>query len=160
MGSDDSPGDGDGDGVMGVVPALVRSSFLIERVYAESARQHGITPQQGVLMCVLMAGELGMTDLGATLGLAKSSLTGLVNRTEANGFVARSTDPADTRAVTVRLTAAGDAVVQKFYTETCRRVDDLARGLSAEDRAALASLLGRVVVDNEVPVVFINSEAR
>ncbi len=44
---------------MGVVPALVRGSFLIERVYAESARQHGITPQQGVLMCVLMSGRWG-----------------------------------------------------------------------------------------------------
>lgn len=145
---------------MGVVPALVRGSFLIERVYAESARQHGITPQQGVLMCVLMSGPLGMTDLSQTLGLAKSSLTGLVNRTEANGFVARSADPDDTRAVTVALTAAGDAVVQQFYNETCRRIDALAQGLTVTERKSLGSLLGRVVLDNEVPVVFLSNEGR
>jgi DNA-binding MarR family transcriptional regulator len=145
---------------MGIVPALVRGSFLIERVYAESARQHGITPQQGVLMCVLMAGALGMTELGQTMGLAKSSLTGLVNRTEANGFVARSADPDDTRAVTVALTAQGDTVVQEFYDETCRRIDALAQGLSPSERTALGSLLGRVVLDNEAPVVFLGNEGR
>lgn len=145
---------------MGVVPALVRGSFLVERVYAEAAREHGVTPQQGVLMCVLMSGPLGMTELSQTLGLAKSSLTGLVNRTEANGFVARSADPADTRAVTVALTPAGDAVVRDFYDETCRRIDALAEGLSDSERVVLGDLLGRVVLDNEVPEVFIDGEGR
>ncbi len=146
--------------VMGIVPALVRGSFLIERVYADSAREAGITPQQGVLLCVLMPGALGMTELGAVLRLAKSSLTGLVNRTEANGFVARSADPADTRAVMVSLTPPGASIAQVFYDETCRRIDALTYGLSTDERAALAALLGRFVVDNEVPIVFMDGENR
>ena len=146
--------------IMGIVPALVRGSFLIERVYADAAREHSVTPQQGVLLCVLMPGPLGMTELSGVLRLAKSSLTGLVNRTEANGFVVRSADPTDTRAVVVSLTASGASVAQEFYDETCRRIDALTHTLSSGERAALASLLGRVVVENEVPVVFVDTGGR
>lgn len=139
---------------MGVVTALVRSAFLVNAVYAESAREHGITQQQGQLLCVLMARPYGMGELGAVLGLAKSSLTGLVDRTERNGLVRREPYPADTRAVQVSLTPHGSRLAAGFYAETCRRIDKLPAGLSAAERGTLAGLLGRVVRDNKVPVVF------
>ena len=146
------------DGQIGIVAALVRSAFLVNAVYAESGREHGLTPQQGQLLCVLMAQPYGMSALGATLGLAKSSLTGLVDRTERNGLVQREPDPRDTRAVRVALTARGSSLAEEFYAETCRRVETLATGLGAADRTALAGLLGRVVRDNEVPAVFLEPD--
>ncbi|WP_026341475.1 MarR family winged helix-turn-helix transcriptional regulator [Actinomadura atramentaria] len=139
----------------GLVPGLVRSAYLVNAVYTESARDHGLTAQQGQLLCVLMAQSYGMGELGSVLRLAKSSLTGLVDRTERNGLVAREPDPRDPRAVRVALTERGAAVVDEFYAETCRRVDRLAAGLTEEERAALGGLLGRIVLDNEVPVVFL-----
>jgi DNA-binding MarR family transcriptional regulator len=142
------------DGQIGVVAALVRSAFLVNAVYAESGREHGLTPQQGQLLCVLMAQPFGMSELGAMLGLAKSSLTGLVDRTERNGLVKREPDPRDTRAVRVALTPRGSRLAAEFYAETCRRIDRLPAGLSDTERGTLAVLLGRVVLDNEVPVVF------
>jgi DNA-binding MarR family transcriptional regulator len=143
-------------GHMSTVTALVRSAFLVNAVYAESAREYGLTSQQGSLLCVLMAQPYGMGELGATLGLAKSSMTGLVDRTERNGLVRREPDPHDTRAVRVALTARGSKLAAEFYAETCRRVEQLPAGLDAEERATLAGLLGRVVLDNEVPVVFLD----
>lgn len=143
---------------MGIVTALVRSSFLVNAVYAESGREHGLTPQQGQLLCVLMAQPYGMSELGTTLGLAKSSLTGLVDRTERNGLVRREPDAHDARAVRVALTPQGSRLARKFYDETCRRIDELAAGFSAADRRTLAGLLGRIVVDNEVPVVFLEPD--
>ena len=137
-----------------MVAALVRSAFLVNAVYAESGRDHGVTPQQGQLLCVLMAQPYGMSELGAVLGLAKSSLTGLVDRSERNGLVRRVPDPYDTRAVRVALTAEGSALAEEFYAETCSRIEKLQVGLTAEERDTLASLLGRVVLDNEVPLVF------
>ncbi|MFC4084166.1 MarR family winged helix-turn-helix transcriptional regulator [Amycolatopsis samaneae] len=140
---------------MGVVTALVRSAFLVNAVYAESSREHGLTPQQGQLLCVLMARPYGMGELGTTLGLAKSSLTGLVDRTTRNGLVRREPDPADSRAVRVALTGEGRQLAAEFYAETCRRVAELPAGLGETDRETLAALLGHVVLDNEVPVVFL-----
>jgi DNA-binding MarR family transcriptional regulator len=142
------------DGQIGIVTALVRASFLVNAVYAESGREHGLTPQQGQLLCVLMAQAYGMGELSTVLGLAKSSLTGLVDRSERNGLVRREPDPQDTRAVRVALTARGRRLAAEFYAETCRRIDRLPAGLSPAERGTLASLLGRVVLDNEVPVVF------
>lgn len=139
---------------MGVVTALVRTSFLVDAVYAETAREHGLTPQQGQLLCVLMAQPYGMGELSTVLGLAKSSLTGLVDRSERNGLVRREPNPHDTRAVLVALTARGSGLAAAFYAETCRRVDRLPAGLTAAERATLARVLSRVVRDNEVPAVF------
>lgn len=146
------------DGQIGVVAGLVRSAFLVNAVYAESGREHGLTPQQGQLLCVLMAQSFGMSELGTMLGLAKSSLTGLVDRTERNGLVRREPDARDTRAVRVALTPRGSRVAEEFYAETCRRIDRLAAGLGDAERGTLARLLGRVVLDNKVPVVFLEQD--
>lgn len=146
------------DSQIGIAAALVRSAFLVNAVYAESGREHSLTPQQGQLLCVLMAQPYGMSELGAMLGLAKSSLTGLVDRTERNGLVRREPDPQDTRAVRVALTPQGSRLAAEFYAETCRRIEKLPAGLSAADRALLAELLGHVVLDNKVPVVFLELE--
>lgn len=146
------------DGQLALVPALVRSTFLVNAVYAESAREHGLTQQQGQLLCVLMAQPYGMGELSTVLALAKSSLSGLVDRTERNGLLRREPDPRDTRAVRVALTPEGRRLATVFYAETCRRVDALTAGLSPADRDALAGLLGRVVLDNKVPMVFMEPE--
>ncbi|MER5864844.1 MarR family winged helix-turn-helix transcriptional regulator [Kitasatospora sp. NPDC002040] len=143
------------DGPPGVVTALVRSAFLVNAVYTESGRGFGLTPQQGQLLCVLMGRPYGMTELGAVLGLAKSSLTGLVDRTAQRDLVHREPDPADRRAIRVALTARGTRVAEEFYAETCRRVRTLPAGLSHPERDRLAELLGRMVLDNQVPAVFL-----
>jgi DNA-binding MarR family transcriptional regulator len=138
---------------LGVVAGLVRASFLVNAVYAESAREYG-------LLCVLMGRPYGMGDLGATLGLEKSSLTGLVDRAVRRELVRREPDPDDRRAVQVVLTVDGRDLAEDFYAATCRRVDDLAGGLPAADREKLAALLGRVVRENEVPTVFLDTVQR
>jgi DNA-binding MarR family transcriptional regulator len=143
---------------MGVVTALVRSSFLVNAVYAESAREFGLTAQQGQLLCVLMSQPYGMGELGGVLGLAKSSLTGLVDRTAQRGLVQRGPDPQDGRAVQVALTPKGSALAAEFYAETCRRIEELPSDLDDTERGVLADLLGRVVLDNKVPVVFMEPD--
>ncbi|MCG5213628.1 MarR family transcriptional regulator [Streptosporangium sp. KLBMP 9127] len=146
------------DGQIGTVAALVRSTFLVNAVYAGSAREHGLTQQQGQLLCVLMAQPYGMSELGATLGLAKSSLTGLVDRTERNGLVQRKPDPQDSRAVRVALTSRGAKLADEFYTETCRRIEEMTSGFAPAERDTLAVLLGRIVTDNKVPTVFMEPD--
>lgn len=143
---------------MGIVTALVRSSFLVNAVYAQASREHGLTPQQGQLLCVLMAQPYGMGELSTMLGLAKSSLSGLVDRTENNGLVRREADPRDSRGVRVALTPQGSRLVDRFYTDACERIAELGDGLDDGERGALAALLGRILVDNRVPVIFVEPD--
>jgi DNA-binding MarR family transcriptional regulator len=150
----------DDDGRLGVASALVRSAFLVNAVYAESAREHGLTSQQGQLLCVLMGQPYGMGELGSVLGLAKSSLTGMVDRSERNGLVQREPDRQDSRAIKVTLTPHGRRRAAEFYADTCRRIEELPVGFSSAERDALVELLGRIVRDNEVPEVFAELEVR
>ncbi|MEV4073899.1 MarR family winged helix-turn-helix transcriptional regulator [Nonomuraea fuscirosea] len=145
-------------GPIGPVSALVRATFLVNAVYAASAREYGLTSQQGQLLCVLMAQPYGMSELGAVLGLAKSSLTGLVDRSERNGLVQRRPDPQDSRAVRVALTRRGAKVAGGFHAETCRRVEELISEFGPAEHDTLAVLLGRVVAENKVPTVFLEPD--
>ncbi|MDN0194011.1 MarR family transcriptional regulator [Streptomyces sp. S.PNR 29] len=142
------------EGQIGVADALVRSAFLVNAVYGEASRGFGLTPQQGQLLCVLRPQPYGMSELGEMLGLAKSSLTGLVDRTVQRGLVRREADPRDGRAVRVGLTEQGARLADEFYDETCRRIEKLPSGLGTSERERLAGLLARVVLDNRVPEVF------
>lgn len=146
------------EGQIGIVTALVRCAFLLDAVYTESAKEYGLTPQQGQLLCVLMARPYGMGELGTTLGLAKSSLTGLVDRTERNGLVKRIQDIHDTRAVRVALTRKGSELAAGFHALTSQRIGALPSGLSAAERDTLAGLLGSIVTNNKVPVIFIERD--
>jgi DNA-binding MarR family transcriptional regulator len=58
------------------------------------------------------------------------------------------------RAVRVALTVKGRGLAGEFYAETYRRIEELAMGLGPAERDMLAGLLGRVVLDNKVPVLF------
>ncbi|GAA3597954.1 hypothetical protein GCM10022223_11440 [Kineosporia mesophila] len=137
----------------GRAPAPVRGSFLLERVYADSARDLGIPPRQGVLLCVLTPGPLELSRLGTVLRVAEPVLTGLVEAAEASRHVTRTTDPAGTHTgtVTVVLTSIGASIAQEFYDETCARIDALTYGLSISERTALAALLGRFMVGRHRP---------
>ncbi len=95
-----------------------------------------------------------MGELGTVMGLAKSTVTGMVNYAERNGLVRREVDPSDSRAVSVALTSYGREVADKFYTDGSRRIEQLAASLTEDERATLAALLGRVADDNNVSVIF------
>jgi DNA-binding MarR family transcriptional regulator len=64
----------------GFAAALVRLSHLVQHVFADVSRDHDITPQQTQLLCMLIGGPVGMTELSRLMHLEKSSLTGLVDR--------------------------------------------------------------------------------
>jgi DNA-binding MarR family transcriptional regulator len=142
---------------MSIVTALVRSAFLVDATYEQTARKHQLTSQQGQLLCVLMGKPeegFGMGELVRILGLAKSSLTGLVDRSLRRGLVRREADSADGRAVRVFLTEEGERLAEEFYDETVQRVAELPVMLSDQEQGQLAELLARLVMANQVPVVF------
>jgi len=61
----------------------------------------------GVLMSLWQADGLKVVALGRKAGLEPSTMTGLLDRMERDGLVARSIDPRDRRAQQIRLTPQG-----------------------------------------------------
>jgi len=71
----------------------------------------GLTSQQR--LCVLLVGRhprITPSGLAALLHLDRGTITGILRRLEAGGFVARDSNPDDGRSVHLRLTARGRKV--------------------------------------------------
>jgi DNA-binding MarR family transcriptional regulator len=129
--------------------ALVRLCFLVQRVYAQTSRDHDLTPQQAKLVCVLLSGPVCMAELGESLSLEKSSLTGLVDRTEQRGYVARARNTDDRRVWMVELTTAGEALARRFHGHVIERVQALA-DLDPADRQHATKVVNQILGDDRV----------
>jgi DNA-binding MarR family transcriptional regulator len=81
--------------------------------------------------------------------ISKSGLTGLVDRMERAGLVARRPDPGDRRAIRVELTADGVHTYESARAEHRRAVADrFLRHLSDDEAGALERVLGRIRAEN------------
>ncbi|MEV8374373.1 MarR family transcriptional regulator [Kribbella sp. NPDC056861] len=127
-----------------LVGSLVRLMHVLQDLYAETSRPLGLTPQQAHLLCVLLAGPQGMTDLSHILSIERSSLTSMVDRLERRALVARNPYPGDRRACQIALTPAGHALADEAHTAFTDRVDALTADLSPTARKALVSALGQL----------------
>jgi DNA-binding MarR family transcriptional regulator len=123
------------------VGALIRLSMAVQYVHQDLSREHDLTPQQSVMMCAITHGPAGMAELTDYLHIEKSTLTGLVDRAERRGLVARAQDPCDRRAVQVALTPRGREAVTEFQqaiTKTLtEQLDDLPASVRRQLRTAL-----------------------
>jgi DNA-binding MarR family transcriptional regulator len=139
---------------VGPAAGLVRLSFQVQTLYGEAGRDCGLTTAQAQLLCTLGAGPTGMADLCTTLGLERSSLTGLVDRAEHRGLVERQSDPADRRAVRVALTRDGEKTIGRFHREITERLGRLLADLPAAERERFHRTLTKVTAD--APAVFVD----
>ncbi|WP_432970945.1 MarR family winged helix-turn-helix transcriptional regulator [Dactylosporangium sp. CA-233914] len=134
---------------LGVATALVRMSHLVQRVFADVARAHGLPPQQLQLLCMLIDGPVGMSELGRLMHLERSTMTGLVDRVEKRGLVARVPDPADRRACVVTLHDDGRRLAVAAHDDVTARLESMTRCLDPGDRARLASAQTRILFEHD-----------
>ncbi|HEX4211853.1 MAG TPA: MarR family transcriptional regulator [Candidatus Dormibacteraeota bacterium] len=125
--------------------ALVQLAHLVQRVFAEVSRDHGLTPQQAQMLCRLHPGPVRMAELSRALHLEKSSLTGLVDRVEARGLVSRRRDAGDRRACQVELTADGALAAGACHMEVSARLEALVDELPTGRRATLLSGVSEIL---------------
>ncbi|MFG3255664.1 MarR family winged helix-turn-helix transcriptional regulator [Streptomyces sp. NPDC048172] len=128
-----------------VTDALVRLTHLVDHVFADVCREADLTPQQAQLLCMLIDGPVGMTELSRLLHLEKSSLTGLVDRVQRRGLVDRVRDGNDRRACRIELTEAGERIGQESHRAMGERLDALLHDFDGRDRDRLTSSVSRIL---------------
>jgi DNA-binding MarR family transcriptional regulator len=87
---------------------------------------------------------LTMSELSQRLMVTNGNLTGLVERLVQERLVNRSVSPSDGRVQIVRLTPAGKRALDAMTPEHHAWIDEMFAGLTADERAQLYSLLGRL----------------
>jgi len=125
--------------------ALVQTMHRLQDLHAETSRPLGLTPQQAHLLCVLISGPLGMTELSRILSIERSSLTSMVDRLERRDLVARVANPADRRACRIELTAAGKDLAHQCHDAVVDRIRDLTSELPAATRQTLTKALQSIL---------------
>ncbi|GLZ03793.1 MarR family transcriptional regulator [Actinomadura sp. NBRC 104412] len=125
--------------------ALIRLTQHVEQVFGEVGRERGLTPQQAHVLCHLVDGPIGMADLSRRLHLEKSSVTGLVDRVERRGLVARVRDDRDRRAYRVALTDEGSRLACETHEAVNQRLERLAADLAPAERDGLVATILRAL---------------
>ncbi|GAA5047866.1 DNA-binding MarR family transcriptional regulator [Thermocatellispora tengchongensis] len=128
-----------------LVDALVRSTFQVVGVLTRIGAERDLSLTQLRVLGILRDRRPRMTELAAFLGLDKSTLSGLIDRAERRGLVARGKDPHDRRVVDVFLTQAGLELAEQVYDEVRRALAPVTNRLDPQDRDQLVQLLRAVL---------------
>ncbi|EPR08909.1 MarR family transcriptional regulator [Sphingobium indicum IP26] len=120
--------------------SLYAASMAIGRAYKPMLDRLGITyPQYLVLHALWEQDGRTIGQIAERLSLESSTVTPLVKRLEAGGFLTRARSATDERRVDVRLTERGAAM-----REECGCLGEALLERSGMDGAQLADLNGRV----------------
>ncbi len=126
--------------------ALVEAADVLRsRVSAALGRVGLSYPKYEVLHYLRNARDpLALSKLADCQQCARSNITQLVDRLEAEGLVRRLDDPQDRRSVLAEITPAGAALADEGAAQIEEVRAEFAARYSPDERAALARLLGRI----------------
>jgi DNA-binding MarR family transcriptional regulator len=80
-------------------------------------------------------------EIARGLGVGMSTVTGIVDRLVEHGLVERHTAPEDRRQSRVRITPAGEDLLDRLWASRAESLGHLIAELSPEDRATLHTAL-------------------
>jgi DNA-binding MarR family transcriptional regulator len=128
------------------LPAVLHAAHAVQAEVEEKLSAVGLSgPKLQALRVLAEAGEsLALTQLAGRLSCVKSNITQLVDRLEAEGLVARKSDPSDRRTKLAVLTAAGRKALKdgaRVFEAAERQVFSR---LSRDEAHTLYALLGKI----------------
>lgn len=86
-------------------------------------------------------------DLAQAMGTGASNVSKILRRLEAEGLIARDTDPEDTRSTLITLTKQGDAAARHIYDLGDDMIAEVLAGWSPRDVARFTELTKRFTAD-------------
>ena len=99
----------------------------------------------GVLMSLWQTDGLKVVALGRMAGLEPSTMTGLLDRMERDGLVARRVDPQDRRAQLVELTRLGEELKEPVRAVVAGVMSRVFTGIAAGDLEETKKVLRQVL---------------
>ena len=120
-------------------------AFKITKKGREALNEIGLTPPQFNLMVHLyFNGPLNQTNLSKDLYLAKSTISGIVERLEKRRFVKRAKREKDRRSEIVLLTPAGEEVIKRVIDKRADFLRKITQELTEDEKEKLFELLTRM----------------
>jgi len=129
---------------------LLRAGDEAFRVCESNLSAHNLSQGRFTVLMLLMdqsghtqhpCTPAGLADLA---GVARATMTGLIDTLEKDGLVRREPDTVDRRMMYVRLTPKGREALQELLPEYFQRIAALMRPLSENERRTLVGLLDKI----------------
>lgn len=114
---------------------------LARRLRLEGLGEQASPPMVSALATVDRFGPLTLGDLAAAEHVQPPSMTKIVARLEASGFVVREVDADDRRVARVRVTPAGHRYVERARSRGSAYIASRLRGFSPEERERIEAAL-------------------
>jgi len=112
--------------------------------------EHGMTPGRFTVLMLLYDKLAGVTleqtpaELAEKAGVARATITGLVDTLERDGLVTRKHDSGDRRMMLIHLTAKGQAALEAMLPGHFKQMAAQMAPLSEHERKALVRILNKV----------------
>jgi DNA-binding MarR family transcriptional regulator len=117
---------------------LLSRAALLVRLLVKQVPTGDVSRTEVEVLAVLGEGPRRITELAELEGLAQPTMTVLVRRLQARGWVSRAGHPDDRRVVLIAITAHGRKAVEAFRAEFLAALRSDLEGLSARELAALS----------------------
>lgn len=129
-----------------LVDALVRSTFEVTAVLTRIGAENDLSLTQMRVLGIVRDRRVRMSDLAAFLGLDKSTLSGLVDRAEKRGLLAREKSTQDRRVFDVYPTEAGLELTNRVYLQIRAALAPSTDHLEPGQQEQLAALIEAMMV--------------
>lgn len=128
-----------------VIDGLVQTSFAVIALLSQVAAAHELSTTQLRVLAILRDREPRIAELASYLGLERSSVSGLIDRSVARGLVRRTPSAEDGRVVRVTLTDKGQRFATELTDEFAGLLAPMTDRLGKADQKRLTVLLNRLL---------------
>jgi DNA-binding MarR family transcriptional regulator len=124
---------------------LRRAQVAVFQDFARAVDGTDVTPGLfGVLEIIAANPGLTQTELGAAVGIERSTVVGVIDRLAGRGLVSRQPSPTDRRSNRLELSPAGAGLLAEVRQRVAAHEARIAAGMSKAERVALIALLRRL----------------
>lgn len=119
------------------------------RVFERMLDENGISEFNGaqgrILFVLWETDNIPISALSQRTGLAKTTLTSMLDRLESSGHIRREPDPGDRRTVRICLTETAEALREKYERVSAMMSEVFYRGFSDDEILTFEKGLGKIL---------------
>jgi MarR family transcriptional regulator, organic hydroperoxide resistance regulator len=128
-----------------IVEAILYLYTESRRLTKDVAARHGLTgPQLTVVKMLEALGDLSLSRLSEKIRAQNSTVTGIVDRMEREGLVARTRSATDRRVVNIQLTQKGASLAREVKVEPMLIFRESLESLSVNETKDLLRILTKL----------------
>ncbi len=120
---------------------------IFEKLLAKSGVDAFNGAQGRILYVLWQKDALPIVALSRQTGLAKTTLTGMLDRLENQGLIIRSPEPSDRRQIIIRLTEKAKLLSEDYARVSNEMAEIFYRGFSEDDIIRFERTLDRILVN-------------